>query len=350
MASGSEKLTSSEYISHHLQNLTFGQHADGSWGLAQTAQEAADMGFWAFHVDTLVWSLLLGFVFFFLFRRVAKNANSGEPSRLESLIEVVVEFVDGSVKDSFHGSSRMLAPLALTVFVWVFFMNLLDLIPVDWLPSLITAGTGVPFQKIVPTADVNATMGMSITVFFLIIIYSIHFKGIKGFVGELVFAPLSPKELGVPKIFWPFVMAFNFVLEMVGLIAKPISLGLRLFGNMYAGELIFILIALVFTAGSGIVGSGLTHIFGEHIPAWFWTLAVLTVFATLWLNMKNKLSTKKTVWLLMAELLVVGGLAFLGGQLMHFGWAVFHIIIIILQAFVFMILTIVYLAMAAENH
>src|SRR5690554_5370865 len=185
MASGSEKLTSSEYISHHLQNLTFGQHADGSWGLAQTAQEAADMGFWAFHVDTLVWSLLLGFIFFFLFRSVAKKANSGEPSRMAAAIELVVEFVDSSVKDSFHGSSRMLAPLALTVFVWVFFMNLLDLIPVDWLPSLITASTGVPYQKIVPTADVNATMGMSITVFVLIIVYSIRFKGVKGFVGEM---------------------------------------------------------------------------------------------------------------------------------------------------------------------
>lgn len=349
MASGSEKLTTGEYIAHHLQNLTFGQHADGTWGLAHSAQEAAAMGFWAFHVDTLVWSLVLGFTFFFLFRHVAKKANSGEPSRLESMVEMAVEFVDANVKDTFHGSSRMIAPLALTVFMWVFFMNLMDLIPVDWLPSL-ASSVGISHQKVVPTTDVNATMGMAITVFLLIIIYSIRYKGVKGFLAELVFNPLNPKELGMPKFAWPLAMIFNFILETVALIAKPISLGLRLFGNMYAGELIFILIALVFTAGSGIVGSGLSSIFGEHIPAWFWAAAVLTVFATLFLNMKGKLSTKNTLWLLLGEMLVVGGLAFLGGQLMHFGWAVFHILIVSLQAFVFMILTIVYLSMATESH
>ena len=349
MASESGTLTTGEYIAHHLQNLTFGQHADGSWGLAHTAQEAADMGFWAFHVDTLAWSLILGFTFFFLFRRVAKKANSGEPSRMESFVEMIVEFVDTSVKETFHGSSRLIAPLALTVFCWVFLMNLMDLIPVDWLPSL-ASSVGISHQKVVPTTDVNATLGMSITVFILIIIYSLRFKGVKGFVAELVFNPLNPKELGMPKILWPGVMAFNLVLETVGLLAKPISLGLRLFGNMYAGELIFILIALVFTAGSGYVGSGLSFMFGEHIPAWFWAASMLAVFATLFLNIKGKLSTKYTLWLLLAEMLVVGGLAFLGGQLMHFGWAVFHILIVALQAFVFMILTIVYLSMASEQH
>lgn len=349
MASESGTLTTSEYIAHHLQNLTFGQHADGSWGLAHSAQEAADMGFWAFHVDTLAWSIILGFTFFFFFRRVAKKANSGEPSRLESLVEMVVEFVDTQVKDTFHGSSRLIAPLALTVFCWVFLMNLMDLIPVDWLPSL-ASSVGISHQKVVPTTDVNATLGMSITVFVLIIIYSLRFKGVKGFMAELVFNPLNPKELGMPKIVWPLVMIFNFVLETVGLLAKPISLGLRLFGNMYAGELIFILIALVFTAGSGYIGSGLSFMFGEHIPAWFWAISVLTVFATLFLNIKGKLSTKTTLWMLLAEMLVVGGLAFLGGQLMHFGWAVFHILIVALQAFVFMILTIVYLSMASEKH
>jgi len=349
MSSGSEAPTSGEYIQHHLQNLTFGQHPDGSWGIAHGATEAAEMGFWAFHVDTLVWSLLLGFSFFFMFRGIAKKANSGVPSRFQAMIESIVEFVDSSVKESFHGTSRLIAPLALTLFVWIFFMNLMDLIPVDWLP-FVASSVGVSYQKVVPTTDVNATMGMSITVFVLIIIYSIRFKGVKGFLAELVFNPLNPKELGMPKVVWPLVMAFNFLLEIVSLLAKPVSLGLRLFGNMYAGELIFILIALIFTAGSGFVGAGLSSLFGEHIPAWFWLLASATVFVTLWMNLKGKLDNKKTLWFVFAEMFLIGGLAFVGGQLMHFGWAVFHIIIILLQAFIFMMLSIVYLSMAQEHH
>ena len=349
MSSGSETLTSGEYIQHHLQNLTFGQHPDGSWGIAHGAQEAAAMGFWSFHVDTVGWSLFLGLCFFLLFRKIAKQANSGVPSRFQAFIETIVEFVDTSVKESFHGTSRLIAPLALTLFVWIFLMNLMDLIPVDWLP-FVASSAGISYQKVVPTTDVNATLGMSITVFVMIIIYSIRFKGVKGFLAELVFNPLNPKELGMPKVVWPFVMAFNFLLEIVSLLAKPVSLGLRLFGNMYAGELIFILIALVFTAGSGLVGAGLSSIFGEHIPAWFWLVATVSVFMTLWLNLKGKLDNKKTLWLVFAELLLVGGLAFLGGQLMHFVWAVFHIIIILLQAFIFMMLSIVYLSMAQEHH
>jgi F-type H+-transporting ATPase subunit a len=140
------------------------------------------------------------------------------------------------------------------------------------------------------------------------------------------------------------------LLELVALLAKPISLGLRLFGNLYAGELIFILIALVYTAGSGLVATGLSSLFGEHIPAWFWVAATAAVFLTLWLNIRGKLAMKQTLWLLLAEMLLVGGLAFLGGQLMHFGWAVFHFLIVTLQAFIFMMLTIVYLAMAHEHH
>ena len=349
MSSGSEAPTSGEYIQHHLQNLTFGQHPDGSWGIAHGAHEAAEMGFWAFHVDTLLWSLLLGFSFFFMFRSIAKKANSGVPSRFQAMIEAIVEFVDTSVKEAFHGTSRLIAPLALTLFVWIFFMNLMDLIPVDWLP-FVASSAGVSYQKIVPTTDVNATLGMAIAVFILILIYSIRYKGVKGFLAELVFNPLNPKQLGMPKVVWPLVMAFNLILETVSLLAKPVSLGLRLFGNMYAGELIFILIALVFTAGSGLVGAGLSSIFGEHIPAWFWVLSTAAVFVTLWMNLKGKLDNKKTLWFLLAELLLIGGLAFLGGQLMHFGWAVFHILVITLQAFIFMMLTIVYLSMATEHH
>ena len=228
-------------------------------------------------------------------------------------------------------------------------MNLMDLIPVDWLP-LVAKSVGLSYQKVVPTTDVNATMGMALGVFALIIIYSIRFKGVKGFLAELVFNPLNPKQLGMPKVVWPLIMAFNFILETVSLLAKPVSLGLRLFGNMYAGELIFILIALVFTAGSGFVGAGLSSLFGEHIPAWFWLLATATVFTTLWMNLKGKLNNKKTLWLLLAEIFLIGGLAFVGGQLMHFGWAVFHILIITLQAFIFMMLSIVYLSMAQQHH
>lgn len=349
MAGGSEKVTHGEYIQHHLQNLTYGQHPDGTWGFAHTAGEAAAMGFRAVHVDTLFWSLLLGFVFFFLFRSVAKKANSGVPTRFQSFIEMIVEFVDNSVRESFHGTSRLIAPLALTLFVWIFFMNFMDLIPVDWLPW-VASSAGLSHQKVVPTTDVNATLGMAIAVFVLIIVYSIRFKGVGGFVSELVMNPLNPKDLGMPKFLWPFVMAFNLILELVSLLAKPVSLGLRLFGNLYAGELIFILIALVFTAGSGVVAGGLSSMFGEHIPGWFWVVATASVFATLWLNLKGKLDNKKTLWLLLVEMLLIGGLAFLGGQLMHFGWAVFHILVITLQAFIFMMLTIVYLSMASEHH
>jgi F-type H+-transporting ATPase subunit a len=349
MAGGSENITPGDYITHHLQNLTFGNHPEHGWSFAHSAADAQAMGFWAIHVDTLFWSLLLGLGFFFMFRSVAKKANSGVPSRFQAFIESVVEFVDNSVRETFHGTSRLIAPLALTLFVWIFFMNFMDLIPVDWLPWVATQA-GVHYQKVVPTTDVNATLGMAITVFVLIIIYSLRFKGVGGFIGELVMNPLNPKELGMPKVVWPLVMAFNLVLELVSLLAKPVSLGLRLFGNLYAGELIFILIALIFTAGSGFVAAGLSSVFGEHIPAWFWVAATVAVLATLWLNLQGKLDTKKTLWLLLAEMLLVGGLAFLGGQLMHFGWAVFHLIVITLQAFIFMMLTIVYLSMASEHH
>jgi F-type H+-transporting ATPase subunit a len=349
MAGGSEKLTTGEYITHHLQNLTFGKHPEQGWSFAHSAADAQAMGFWAFHVDTLFWALVLGLTFFFLFRRVAQAANSGVPSRFQAFVESVVEFVDNSVRETFHGTSRLIAPLALTLFVWIFFMNFMDLIPVDWLPW-VASKAGISHQKVVPTTDVNATMGMSITVFVLIIVYSIRFKGVGGFVGELVMNPLNPKELNMPKLVWPVIMAFNLLLELVSLLAKPISLGLRLFGNLYAGELNFILIALVLTAGSAGLAAGLSGLFGDHVPGWFWVAATVAVAATLWLNLKGRLAMKATLWLLLAEMLLVGGLAFLGGQLMHFGWAVFHLIVITLQAFIFMMLTIVYLSMASEHH
>ena len=284
--------TASGYIQHHLQNLTFGKLPNGDWGFAHTAQEAKEMGFWAFHVDTLGWSVLLGLVFILLFRMAAKRATSGQPGGLQNFVEVLIGFVDGSVKDTFHGRNALIAPLALTIFVWIFLMNLMDLVPVDFLPMAAAAITGNDhlFFRVVPTTDPNATLGMALSVFALIVFYSIKVKGIGGFLGELTLHPFSSKNIVVQILLIPV----NFLLEFVTLIAKPISLALRLFGNMYAGELIFILIAVMF-------GSG------------------MFLLSTL-------------------------------GVALNWAWAVFHILIITLQAFIFMMLTIVYLSMAHEDN
>ena len=268
--------TASGYIQHHLQNLTFGQLPNGGWGFAHTAAEAKEMGFWAFHLDTLGWSVALGLIFVLIFRMAAKKATSGQPGALQNFVEVLVEFVDGSVKDSFHGRSPVIAPLALTIFVWVFLMNSLKWIPVDYIPGLASA-MGLPYFKIVPTADPNGTFGLSLGVFILILFYSVKVKGFGGFTKELAFTPFNHWSL-VP---------FNLFLEILGLLTKPLSLALRLFGNMYAGEVVFILIAL--------------------LPFYVqWTLNV--------------------------------------------PWAIFHILVIPLQAFIFMVLTVVYLSSAHEEH
>ncbi len=283
----SEELTASGYIKHHLTNLTFGQHPDGHWGFAHSAAEAADMGFWAIHVDTIFWSVFLGALLMFIFRRAAKAATSGTPNGLVNFAEWVIEFIDDNVKSTFHGSTPIVAPMALTIFVWVLGMNLMDLVPVDWVPHLATL-LGIHYMKIVPTTDPNATMGMSLTVFFLVLFYSIKMKGVGGFVGELTLQPFSAK--------FPFniiLMPINLFLEGVALLAKPVSLGLRLFGNLYAGEMIFILIAIMYSGGVILAASG---------------------------------------------------------GLLHLAWAIFHILVVVLQAFIFMVLTIVYLNMAHEHH
>ncbi len=283
----SEELTASGYIKHHLTNLTYGKHTDGHWGFAHGAEEAAEMGFWAIHVDTMFWSVLIGVLFIFFFSRAAKSATAGTPNGLINFVEWVIEFIDDNVKSTFHGKTPIVAPLALTVFVWVLGMNLMDLVPVDWIPHL-AASMGVEYMKVVPTTDPNATMGMSITVFLMVLYYSIKMKGFGGFTAELTLQPFSAK--------FPFnliLIPINFFLETVALLAKPISLGLRLFGNLYAGEMIFILIALMYGGGFilGIFGGGLQLI-----------------------------------------------------------WAIFHILVVVLQAFIFMVLTVVYLNMAHEHH
>jgi len=281
--------SASGYIQHHLQNLTYGMHPVNGWRFAHTPAEAKEMGFWAFHVDTLGWSVALGLIFLVLFRSIAKKATSGQPGGLQNFVEVLVEFVDGSVRDTFHGKNALIAPLALTIFVWIFLMNLMDLVPVDWLPSVAGMLFGEhTYFRVVPTTDPNATLGMALSVFGLIIFYSIKMKGLGGFFGELTLHPFSSKNPLLQIILIPI----NFLLEFVTLIAKPISLALRLFGNMYAGELIFILIAIMFANG-----------------------------------------------------LALGGL----GIVLQWAWAVFHILIITLQAFIFMMLTIVYLSMAHEE-
>ena len=273
--------TSAEYIRHHLQNLTWGQLPDGSWGIAHSPEQAKEMGFWALHLDTLGFSIGLGVLFLYFFRRAAKNATAGVPGGLQNFAEWVVEFIEETVRGSFSGKNPLVAPLAFTIFLWIFLMNFMDLIAIDFLPSLATLA-GVPYMKVVPTTDPNATFGMAFGVFFLILYYSFKIKGPGGFFAELAFQPFG--KLGMP---------INLLLEGVNLIAKPISLSLRLFGNMYAGEMIFILIAIMYSGG-----------------------------------------------------LVLGTF----GGLLQIGWAIFHILIVTLQAFIFMTLTIVYLDMAHQEH
>lgn len=306
MASEEGGLTAIGYIQHHLQNMTYGKLPAGyvresydgtqsvlehdTWTMAHSSKEATDMGFNAIHLDTIGWSIALGVLFCFLFRFAAKKASTDVPRGFQSFVEMIVSFVDATVTDIFHHKNKLVAPLALTIFVWVFLMNLMDLVPVDWLPVAAAkiAGNDHLYFKVVPTTDPNATLGMALTVFLLVIFYSIKAKGFGGFVKELTLHPFSTGKLH----FDIFLIPVNFFLESIAMIAKPISLGLRLFGNLYAGEMIFILIALMFGAG---------FFFG--------------VFA----------------------------------GLLQFGWAVFHILVIILQAFVFMVLATVYMAMAHDT-
>ena len=240
--------TSSEYISHHLTHWTYGYLPGEGWKVAYTAEEAAQMGFKAIHLDSMLWSIGLGILFCAIFWMVAKKVTSNVPSKTQAAVEMIVEFVDNSVRESYSGTSKLIAPLALTIFVWIFLMNLMDLVPIDFIPGLagqIGAAMGHDphhvFFKIVPTTDPNITLGMAFSVFALIIGYSIKEKGVGGFIGELTLHPFSADNIVLKIILIPV----NFILEVVTLIAKPVSLGLRLFGNMYAGELVYILIAMM---------------------------------------------------------------------------------------------------------
>lgn len=272
--------TTSEYIKHHLTNARMCTSDDG----IVFNKACEDAGFWVWHIDTLGWSIGLGILFLWLFRSVAKKATTGVPSKTQAFVELVIDFVNENVTSTFHGKSSLIAPLALTIFVWVLLMNLMDLVPVDVLPMIAGAvgqyGFGMDphdvYMKAVPTTDLNLTFALAIGVFFLIIYYSLKMKGIGGFAKELTMQPFGH---------WAFIPV-NFILETVTLLARPLSLALRLFGNLYASELIFILIATI----------GLFQ-----LP-------------------------------------------------LHFAWAVFHILVLPLQAFIFMMLTIVYLSLASEDH
>jgi F-type H+-transporting ATPase subunit a len=249
-------ITSSEYIVHHLTNLTVGT------------------GFWTWHLDTLIVSGLVGLIAFGGLAIIANRFSSGVPGRLQGAVEMVLSGLDSQVRDTFHGDSKLVTPLALTIFIWVFLMNAIDLIPVDFLPSAAHAA-GLEHFKFVPTTDPNLTFGMSLTVFAIMIFFNFRYKGVVGFAKEALTVP-----------FGPYLFPLNLAFRIIEDVAKPISLALRLFGNMYAGEMVFILLALP--------------------GVWLFPLA----------------------W----------------------AWAMFHILIITLQAFVFMMLTTVYMSMASESH
>ena len=280
MAAEHAPASASDYINHHLHFLTV-KLGEGS--------------FWTLNLDTVLFKLAIASLFVYLFLKVARRSTAGVPGKLQCAFEMLVEFVDDSVKESFHGRSKFIAPLALTIFCLVFLMNFMDMLPVDLLPW--AAGhAGVPYLRVVPTADLNTTLGIALCVFVLIQYYGIKHKGIGLFVGEAFTAPFHAHGVVAKTLLAPVNLFFRIIEELV----RPVSLSLRLFGNMYAGELIFILIATM------TLGSALSH-------AMTWAMLPLQLIA-------------------------------------GFAWTVFHILVITLQAFIFMMLTIVYFSMAAQKH
>jgi len=267
-----------EYIQHHLTNLCVGQ-------CDPVTHQAT--GFWAWHLDTLIVSVLLAALIVFASWGLGRRLSADKPGGFQNFVEALLDFVGGQVRDTFPGHNPLIAPLALTIFVWVFLMNAMDMIPVD-LPGWILGFFGIQYFKVVPTTDLSTTFAMSLTVFALIIFYSIKTKGPVGYLKMFLFHP-----------FGKFLIPVNIVMTAIEELAKPLSLGLRLFGNLFAGELVFLLIALI--GGTLVVGLG----------------------ALIWFPLQVALT-----W----------------------GWLVFHLLVITLQAFIFMVLTIVYLGMAHQEH
>ena len=326
MASESSGRTFQEYLEHHLQNLVYGPLPAGherkfyskgddevskqaycqdknlsydgdkyckealsenGWYLANNKTDVEAMGFWALHIDTLFFSALLGAIFLFIFARAAQNFSLEKPTKLQLFVEMMIDFINGVVKGTFKaGQNSLIAPMALTIFFWVLLMNVMDLVPVDLIPYPAEA-LGIPYLKVVPTTDLNLTAALALSVFILYLFYSIKSKGFVGFIKSISLHP-----------FGPWMLPANLFIEIIDLIAKPLSLALRLYGNLYAGEMIFLLIA-------GMVSINLTS------------------FTGLGLN--------------------------LAGITLSLVWAIFHILIVVLQAFIFMMLTVVYMNMAHEK-
>ena len=268
--------SSQEYIAHHLQNLVWGlDPSTGHWQFAMDAEQAQSMGFWAIHVDTMFFSLVLGGGILWVLQRMASKASVEAPGKLQNAVETVFEFIDQLVKEMFPFNNPLVAPMALTLLLWILTMNLMDLLPVDLLP-LIASGLGISYLKVVPTADPNATLGMALGVFVLMLYYSFKVKGPINFAKELTLHPFNS--------IW--LLPVNLLLEGVSLLARPFSLGMRLFGNLFAAELIFVLIGL--------------------LPFWLqWTLSL--------------------------------------------PWAIYHILVIPLQAYIFTVLVVVYMNLAHQT-
>ncbi|HEY1137300.1 MAG TPA: F0F1 ATP synthase subunit A [Xanthomonadaceae bacterium] len=267
MAAGEHhELTPTSYIQHHLQNLT---------------ASVGEGSFWTLHLDTLITSFTLGLVIVFAFWAGTRRATAGVPGKWQAFVEIMLEFVDKQVRDTYHGSSKLVTPIAITLFFWILLMNLLKMIPADFIAKPLEL-IGIPYWKPVPTADVNATLGMSISVFFLMLIFALRSKGLGGFTHEFLTAP-----------FGKWMMPFNLLLNIVEWLSKPVSLAMRLFGNMFGGEIVFLLIWVL--GGAGLLGA-------------------------------------------------------LAGGAFGFGWMLFHLLVIPLQAFIFMMLSIVYLSLSEEAH
>lgn len=276
-----QALTPSEYISHHL---------------AFNAQPVAEGGFWTLHMDTLVMSWVVAAIAFGLMRWIVRGATAGVPNKRQAIIELLMDFIDDQVKSIFHGDRhKFLAPLALTVFVWVLLMNAMDFLPIDIMGLIYHNVFGLETWRSVPTADVNATFALALSVWLLMIFFSIKVKGLGGWLHELFAAPFgSPNFKSILGLLTaPLLLLANFAFNLIEYVSKPLSHSLRLFGNMYAGEVIFLLLGM--WAATGLAGT----IFGAILGA---------------------------------------------------GWAIFHILIVVLQAFIFMVLTVVYIAMAHESH
>jgi len=271
--------TAGEYIIHHLHHL-------------QNKSQTAVVDFTVINFDSVFFSVVLGTLGCWLLWLAARRATSGRPGRFQAAVEILVEMVDSQAKGIIHNatSRKLISPLALTVFVWIFLLNAMDMLPVDLLPWINDHTLGLPYLRVVPTADLSVTMGLSLGVLILVLIYNVKIKGLGGFIHELFAAPFGDK--------W-FLYPVNFLMQVIEFVARTVSHGMRLFGNMYAGELIFMLIALM---GGGFVLSG------------------------------------------------TGIALFLGHIVAGTVWTIFHILIITLQAFVFMMLTLVYLGQAHDSH